>query len=322
MSPGWSGASRSGFSRPTLQSRPERVWSWIGWLAGHYGSDREHQKASGLRLPRKQGPSRGPSRSRVCSRHAVKAPSLAGQQLSEISPALRPTAQDIAAIMKALQARAADDRIDPETWHGLLLLGLTEHGLPSELRIAAAECARGDAELLSILGGISESHAEGEAERVRRDAAREARQQAVFRAHRSILADRSEEISNGDASVLSTAASVYLGWYLGLPAELHFDPEIPPHERLRAFLGDALAERVTEGFIATLRRDNLPTANFDRRRPQPGKAPVCRCCDDLRRRRNASPRSPDRRDRSGAARCGLHGVAARARGRTPRNWTS
>ena len=186
---------------------------------------------------------------------------MAGRELFELAPALHPTAQDLAGIMRALRARAGDDEIDPETWRDLLLLGRTAEGLPSDLRTAAVECARGDAELLSILDRMSESHAaEWEAKRAERNADREMKRRNVFRAHRHILSDKSEEVSCGDVHALSTAATVYLGWTWALPAELHLEPELPPHERLRAILGDALAERVMTGFIATLHRDDLPNA--------------------------------------------------------------
>ena len=243
---------------PAIQA--QRVWSWIGWLTGHQGSDDDTDRRLGAVI-RENKALRAALLEHVLLTPCGENTLMAGWELSELTLALHPTAQDLAGIVRALRARAGDDEIDPETWRDLLLLGRTADGLPSDLRTAAVECARGDAELLSILDQMSESPAaEWEAKRAERDAHREAKRQSVFRVHRHILTDKPEEVSGGDVHALSTAANVYLGRTWALPPELHFEPELPPHERLRAFLGDALVERVMAGFIATLDRDDLPNA--------------------------------------------------------------
>ena len=242
---------------PAIQA--ERVWSWIGWLSAYDGGDPDTDKRLDA-VFRKNRALRAAILEHVLLTPCGEGTYFAGRQLSKLASALRPTERDLAGIMNALQERAGDDDIDQDTFHGLLQLGQTADGLPSGLRNAAVECAGGNAELLSMLDRMSESHAKLQAELARQDAVREARRQAVFRAHRSTLTGKSEAVSGGDVHVLSTAAKVYLRWGPGLPSELHFDPEVPPHERLQAVFGDALAELVSAGFIATLHRDDLPTA--------------------------------------------------------------
>ena len=65
----------------------------------------------------------------------------------------------------------------------------------------------------------------------------------------------------GDVHVLAVPAAVYLGRGFVLGEHGHFDPEASPHECLREFLGDELANRVMSGFMAVLDRDDLPSAS-------------------------------------------------------------
>ncbi|MYI69390.1 MAG: hypothetical protein F4103_11850, partial [Boseongicola sp. SB0673_bin_14] len=48
---------------------------------------------------------------------------------------------------------------------------------------------------------------------------------------------------------------------MALDAQFHFEADAAPYDRLRAFLGDELAERVMSGFVAVLARDDLPSAS-------------------------------------------------------------
>ena len=64
----------------------------------------------------------------------------------------------------------------------------------------------------------------------------------------------------GDVHLLELPACIYLHRSVALDAQFHFEADAAPDERLRAFLGDELAERVMSGFVAVLARNDLPSA--------------------------------------------------------------
>jgi len=240
--------------------RAERVWKWLGWLAGHQGLDPDTDKRL-VAVFRDNEALRAAILEHVLLTPCAENTFMAGRELSQTPLGLHLTGQDLAGMMRTLRTRAGADAIDRETWRDLLLLGRTADGLPADLRAAALQCANADAELLSILDDMSESPAvEWKTRQAERDAEDEARRQKAFRIHRHILAEKPEDISAGDTHILYTAAAVYLGHTWALRPELHFESELPRHERLRAFLDDALAERVMAGFITSLHRDDLPSA--------------------------------------------------------------
>ena len=103
--------------------------------------------------------------------------------------------------------------------------------------------------------------AEWEAKRAEQDARDEARRQAGYRVHRHRFAERAEEVAAGNVHMLEVPAGIYLGrrYVLGEPDDS--DSEAPPEERLRAFLGNELADQAMLGFVAVLDRDDLPSAS-------------------------------------------------------------
>ena len=239
----------------------ERVWEWINWLDRHRGyNDDENKRLIGLL--RENRALRSGLIEHVLLTPCAQNTWMAGHRLFDIGLDLYPEAEDVAGALNALRVKAGDGAIDPDTWRDLLMLGRTADGIPAVVRDTAVEIADGEPELLSILDESSESPAaEWEARRAARDAEQEARRQAVYRAHRHILADRTEQVAAGDVHVLAVPAGVYLGRGFVLGEHGHFDSEALPHGRLREFLGDELADRVMSGFMAVLDRDDLPSAS-------------------------------------------------------------
>ena len=187
---------------------------------------------------------------------------MAGHRLIDTGLGLYPTPEDLAGVLRALRARSGDDRIDHDTWRDLLLHGRTAEGLPAAVRTAAVEVADGDADLLSILDKILDGPpAEWEARQSEREAKKKAQREAICRVHRQRLAERAEELAAGDVHLLELPACIYLDRTVALDALLHFEDEATPEERLRAFLGDELADRAMSGFVAVLARDDLPPAS-------------------------------------------------------------
>ena len=271
-----------------FEIRPERVWMWIGWLDEDCsgGDDTDERLAT---VFRENTPFRAALIEHVLLTPCDESVWMLGHRLSELRLGLDPDGQDLVGVLIALRSKAGAGPIDIEVWRDLLMLGRAQDGLPVDLRNAAIECANGDAELLSVVDEMSESHAaEWDARKAERDAEREARRQGVFHAHRRMLAEKLEQVSAGDAHVLSTAAAVYLGRTWALVPQLRFDPELPPQERLRTFLGDVLADLVMGGFVATLHRSDLPSpsrigkAHSDKKSCVAEAAMICGIAEVLR----------------------------------------
>ena len=241
--------------------RPERVWAWIEWLDRRrgYSGDINKRLIAILRVNRAL---RAGILEHVLLTQCAENTWMAGRRLFDTGFELYPTADDLAGVLRALHARTGGARIDRETWRGILLHGRTADGLPVSIRSAAVEAAAGDKELLTLLDEFSERpDAEWEARQAQREAKSEARRQAVYRVHRQRLAESAEAVAAGDVRVLELPAAVYLGRTVTLDGHFHFDAEAPAVERLRAFLGDELSDRVMSGFVAVLGRDDLPDAS-------------------------------------------------------------
>ena len=241
--------------------KPERVWAWIESLNKHRAYNDDSNKRL-LTIFRENGALRAALLEHVLLTPCAEDTWMAGHRLFDTGLELYPTPEDIVGVFGALRARAGDSRIDHDTWRGLLLHGRTADGLPDAVRTAAVEVAGRDADLLSIVDEISKRPAaEWEARQAEREAKEGAQREAVCRVHRHRLAEKGEEVAAGDVHLLELPASVYLDRSVALDAHFHFDTEAPPEERLRAFLGDELADRVMSGFIAVLARDDLPSAS-------------------------------------------------------------
>ena len=241
--------------------RPERVWAWIEWLDRRRGYSGDINKRL-IAIFRENRALRSGILEHVLLTPCAENTWMAGHRLFDTGLELYPTAGDLAGVLKALRARTGGGRIDRETWQGILQHGRTADGLPASVRSAAVEAAAGDKELLSLLDEFSQRpDAEWEARQAQREAKSEARRQAFYRVHRQRLAESAEAAAAGDVHVLELPAAVYLGGTVALNGHFHFDAEAPPVERLRAFLGDELADRATSGFVAVLGRDDLPDAS-------------------------------------------------------------
>ncbi|MCY4394638.1 MAG: hypothetical protein OXC10_05845, partial [Rhodospirillaceae bacterium] len=241
--------------------RPERIWNWIEWLDRHRANGDDANKRL-VAVFRENADLRAALLEHVLLTPCAENTWMAGNRLIVTGLKLYPTPEDLAGVLRALRARTGDNGIDLETWRGLLLHGRTADGLAAAVRMAAVQAANGDPELLSITDEMSERPAAAwEAEQAERDAKQEARREAVCRVHRHRLDERAEEVAAGDVHLLELPACIYLDRTVALDALFHSEAEATPEERLRAFLGDELADRVMSGFVAVLGRDDLPPAS-------------------------------------------------------------
>lgn len=242
--------------------RPERIWNWIEWLDRHRARDDDTSKRLAA-VFRGDSDLRAKLLEHVLLTPCAKNSWMAGNRLIDTGFELDLKPEDLAGVLRALRDRIGNDSIDHDTWRGLLLHGRTSDGLSAAVRTAAVEVADGNASLLSILDDISVSPAaEWEAEKSGHEAKRKAQREAVCRFHRRRLTERAEDVAAGDVHLLGLPACIYLNRTVALGAHLHFGAEATPEERLRAFLGDELADQVTSGLIAVLGRDDLPSATM------------------------------------------------------------
>ncbi len=241
--------------------RPDRIWNWIEWLDRHRAHG-DHANKRLVAVFRENRNLRAALLQHVLLTPCAENTWMAGHRLGDTGLELYPTPEDLAGVLRALRAQTGDDGIDLETWRGLLLHGRTADGLAASVRKAAVEAADGDPELLSLIDEMSERPAAAwEAEQAERETKQMARREAVCRFHRHRLDERAVEVAAGDVHLLELPACIYLDRTVALDALFHFEAEAPPKERLRAFLGDELADRVMSGFVAVLGRDDLPPAS-------------------------------------------------------------
>ena len=181
---------------------------------------------------------------------------MAAQQLNDVGLDLFPTHDDIASLLRTASDRAGDGSIDVDTCRDLLTLGGTHEGLVEPVRRAADEVARKDPAMREALARRSEAVVpDWMIEQQERIARAEAERLRDFECHRSFLESRLDEVAAGNFRVLQASADAYLGRF-----GHRLDREAAPHARLIQFLGEPLANRVLEGFIAVLDRSDLPSA--------------------------------------------------------------
>ena len=237
-------------AEPAIEA--QRVWRWIGWLGrGMRRGDGGRERLAGVF--RTNGPLRAALLEHVLLASTAKNWFAVGHELIGLGLDLYPTEEDLVGLLRTLRARAGDGQIDPDAWRGLLNLGRTGDGIPVAVRDAAREAAGEDPELLAVLADAEEVvEAPWQKEEAEREARAEEERNERFESHRAMLIERLDDVAAGDYPVLVQSARVYMGDYID------FDEEAAPASRLREFLGDELCDRVLDGFVAVLGRDDLP----------------------------------------------------------------
>ena len=235
---------------------PERLWAWLGCIEQRdsLASDSREQLTAVFRENRVL---RAAFLEHVLLTPCTDNVWMAHDRLGEMGFGLDPTSEDLSGVLRALRTRAGDSPTDANMWRDLLHLDCSRI-----VRHTAAEVATGEPELLSILTDTSEVVApEWRIREEKRRAREQAEQQERYQSHRDALAENATDVVAGDFRILALPAAVYLNRRSALPIRWHFDSEASPQERLSAFLGDTLSEQVLAGFVAVLRRSDLPSAS-------------------------------------------------------------
>jgi len=227
---------------------PERLWNWLrDSNYSRHGSIREEQEWLNSWL-KANGGVRRQLQHRVLDTCSAKPRSLRWR-LHEIAPGLSPTTEDVVALLNWLPD--ADPR-----WRELIWFApVSEEG--EAVRAAAARHVQTEEERQLLRDNadppplpVDEEHRAWQARHELEQQERKQRLRADYLAHR-------ENIRNGYWGALAGPAQVYMG------RTYEVDQNLPPHERIAAWIGEDLQADAFGGFEAFLAADppQLPSAS-------------------------------------------------------------
>ena len=244
---------------------PERVWEWVCWGDGDEGADSRESLAAVFRGDRVL-------RAAVIQ-HVLMTPRRGGvriscRELEKTGLGLDPVKDDLDGLTEALRIRSESGSIDPETWREVLEFARSPRWNAAPGSVGAAPEAGDERTSRAGSGEPARRASAGQnGGDGRGDAGTGEARQAGDRSCRSALSQQADRIAAGEFRVLALPAAVYLGRSEGLdqrgitPVSVSRDASLAPGERLRELLGEDLSERVLDGFVAVLRRGDLPRAS-------------------------------------------------------------
>lgn len=179
-------------------------------------------------------------------------------ELPRANEGLFVSVEDAAAHLRDIAEKPNLSVLDVTIWKALVQYQRRADGVPPEISAAASEGARKHAELAEPWDELQEPPPvpEWQKEQHRHQRERRRAQARKWAGHRASFEGVLEKIATGKAlGALESLANGYLGRYADI------DRDVPPIDRLIEWVGKKVADAATEGFIATLFRDDLPTAN-------------------------------------------------------------
>ena len=232
----------------------ERLWTWISGIDGHDGHhDRARKRLKQLLQDRIH--LRAALIAHVLLTPCAKNMLMAGYALYDTGLGLYPTETDFVTLFRALRHRSDDGSIDDDTWSHILELTRTGAGIPDYVCAVAREVAGHDTSLLTLLDDISQGDPpKWLVEQDQQNDADRAQRLAFFESRRKLHRESVDQVAAGDIDLLRESAAVYLDRTYG------FDSSDSAQVRVLEFLGDELGNRALDGFIAVLRREDLPSA--------------------------------------------------------------
>ena len=232
---------------------PERLWRWIGWVRGEEGYSRETTVQLVSLLKNRLDLRRGLQAFRLLA--SPDQARTASYRFGRTGLGLDLDDADLIAILRTYAAGRGNASFNSDELTALVSLCRYRDGLSESVRAVAAEIAGGDPSFQAVLDEMSQPIVyDYETKQAQRLAERMARRQAVYQAIRDDHIKRAGEVSAGHINMLYDPARAYLGRFS------EFSRDDPPEARVIAFLGDDLGAAALDGFIATLNRNDLPTA--------------------------------------------------------------
>jgi hypothetical protein len=169
---------------------------------------------------------------------------------------LYPDETEIIALIEEFDRRRAGQPADLSTLEELVMLAPRRDGVSAAVCAAAAKVAEGSTAFAAKLEEWAKplvfAYEQQQEEAARKAAAKRA---AVHQTFRDDLSAKLSAVADGARHLLYEPAKAYLGRFSD------FDKGAPPQTRVRAFLGDALGDQVLEGFMASLDRNDRPSAS-------------------------------------------------------------
>ena len=168
---------------------------------------------------------------------------------------LYPDHDDCAALLHAWNSEEDVRGPDDEMWETLLWMGRSRDGLSVPLRTAANQTSRDSKSRLESIERFAKPIEErSDPEDAAWQAEQDVERKAAFATHRKYLSENLHEVDRGSV-ILDQVAHAFRGRFPDVN-----DLSEDTHERMDRFLTPLLARRVRDGFVASLSRDDLPSA--------------------------------------------------------------
>jgi len=232
---------------------PEQLGHWVVWLRGQRGYERKAPEAIRKFLTENVALRRQVLAELFLRGNAndlLKTTVRVGDQ----SLGLYPDHEDCAELLRVWHAKEAVRGPDNDMWETLLWMGRSRDGLSEPLRTAAQETSRKDPVRLESIAKLARPiETQLDPEDAALEAVQAAEREANFAWLRKDLSKNLLLVDEGGA-ILQQVAHAYRGRF-------HEVNELSEnvHERMDDFLTPPLAQRVLEGFVASLARTDLPT---------------------------------------------------------------
>jgi hypothetical protein len=230
------------------------IWHWLGWLPYNQGYRREVETAL-YRWFAEHDTVRRAFQEHVMFDAGHEHVRDAMFALNYNGPNLPFTSADRAALLDVAEARARPSMVDIGLLGELVLLDRGQSGISAEVHVAAARLGSHDPHFLAKLEEWTKPIVyDWQRDQDERHAKYAAERRSVYQRVRDRNAEQAADVAQGQPNILHNPAQAYLGRYS------EFNREAPPETRVVSFLGETLGEEALQGFMASLLRNDLPSA--------------------------------------------------------------
>lgn len=234
---------------------PEKVWSWLRILRRSNQGHKDDRDAIALLMQSEPDFRRSLQAHVLSDEKSGENPWMRAFALDDLNLGLFLNEEDLIHHITRLPDTAPWTAEQKELWQDLIRRSRTSDGVPDAIQSAALSGSSLYGDLADFLNG--EINAEPPAWKIEQDNRRKERaeeQRRKFQEHRDSYLPDIELMKTAEGNILHNPARAYLGYFSDLK-----DEDLPA-DRITKWLGESLAEAALTGFIATLGRDDLPSA--------------------------------------------------------------